>query len=219
MNLRVPAGELGLASEDRLAYRVGARTTTGLPRSAPVRHDRGGCCLYSGAVVSALEPVRRSSPLLARSSPCQPSSRRPCVTEPRRQFTCVHPSDLPLARFARMVRVCLGLHPSAVARFVTWRLQGSGTGLDTIQSRDNESRLLNLVQSRVATNLLRCFRPEQVAHLRFVTSGDPTPLFSLRENAIAKEPGLRYAERWRCVSRLGASVVVQTLSSFPRRGL
>ena len=70
LNLRVPAGELGLASEDRLAYRVCARTTTGLPRSAPVRHDRGGCCLYSGAVVSALEPVRRSSPLLARSSPC-----------------------------------------------------------------------------------------------------------------------------------------------------
>ena len=34
---------------------------------------------------------------------------------------------------------------------------------------------------------------------------DVTPLFSLRENAIAKEPGLRYAERWRCVSRLGCS--------------
>jgi hypothetical protein len=55
--------------------------------------------------------------------------------------------------------LCLGLHPSAVARFVTWRLQGSGTGVDTIQSRDNESRLLNLVQSRVATNLRRCVPP------------------------------------------------------------
>src|SRR5262249_28956372 len=32
-----------------------------------------------------------------------------------------------------------------------------------------------------------------------------TPLFSLRENAIAKEPGLRYPERWPCVSRLGCS--------------
>jgi hypothetical protein len=29
------------------------------------------------------------------------------------------------------------------------------------------------------------------------------PLFSLRENAIAKEPGPGYPERWRCVSRLG----------------
>ena len=172
LNLRVPAGELGRASEDRLAYRVCARTTTGLPRSAPVRHDRGGCCLYSGAVVSALEPVRRSSPLLARSSPFQPSYRRPYVTEPHRQFTCVHPSALPLARFARMVRVCLGLHPSAVARFVTWRLQGSGTGLDTIQSRDNESRLLNLVQSRVATNLRRCVRPTRVNHLGLRASVD-----------------------------------------------
>jgi hypothetical protein len=25
-------------------------------------------------------------------------------------------------------------------------------------------------------------------------------LFSLRENAIAKEPGLSYPERWRCVA-------------------
>ena len=34
---------------------------------------------------------------------------------------------------------------------------------------------------------------------------DVTPLFLLRENAIAKEPGLRYPERWPCVSRLGCS--------------
>jgi hypothetical protein len=33
-------------------------------------------------------------------------------------------------------------------------------------------------------------------------------LYSLRENAIAKEPGLSYPERWRCASRLGASMVV-----------
>jgi formylglycine-generating enzyme required for sulfatase activity len=34
-----------------------------------------------------------------------------------------------------------------------------------------------------------------------------TPLISLRENAIAKEPGSSYLEPWRCVSRLGASMV------------
>src|SRR5262249_5690237 len=45
---------------------------------------------------------------------------------------------------------------------------------------------------------------------------DGTPLFSLRENAIAKEPGLSYPEPWPCVSRLGASMVAQTLSSLPR---
>jgi hypothetical protein len=33
------------------------------------------------------------------------------------------------------------------------------------------------------------------------------PLFSLGENAIAKEPGSSYCELWRCVSRLGAPVV------------
>jgi hypothetical protein len=37
---------------------------------------------------------------------------------------------------------------------------------------------------------------------------DVTLLFSLRESAIAKEPGLGYSERWRCVSQLGASMVV-----------
>ena len=37
------------------------------------------------------------------------------------------------------------------------------------------------------------------------SSVERTPLFSLRENAIAKEPGLRYPERWPCVSRLGCS--------------
>ena len=31
------------------------------------------------------------------------------------------------------------------------------------------------------------------------TAVEVTPLFSLRENAIAKEPGLSYPERWRCV--------------------
>jgi bifunctional non-homologous end joining protein LigD len=45
---------------------------------------------------------------------------------------------------------------------------------------------------------------------------DVTPLFSLRENAIAQEPGSGYPERWRCVSRLGAPLVAQTPSSLPR---
>jgi hypothetical protein len=37
-------------------------------------------------------------------------------------------------------------------------------------------------------------------HVPFV---DVTVLFSLRENAIAKEPGSSYHKPWRCVSRLG----------------
>ena len=37
---------------------------------------------------------------------------------------------------------------------------------------------------------------------------DGTPLFSLRENPVAKEPGPSYPERWRCASWLGASLVL-----------
>ena len=36
--------------------------------------------------------------------------------------------------------------------------------------------------------------------LKLVPFVDVTGLFSLREHAIAKEPGLSYPERWRCVS-------------------
>ena len=36
--------------------------------------------------------------------------------------------------------------------------------------------------------------------LKLVPCVDVTPLFSLRENAIVKEPGLRYLECWRYVS-------------------
>jgi len=39
-----------------------------------------------------------------------------------------------------------------------------------------------------------------------------TQLFSLRENAIAKEPGSSYVKPWRCVSRLG--LLIGGLDSF-----
>ena len=45
---------------------------------------------------------------------------------------------------------------------------------------------------------------------------DVTPLSSLRENAIPKEPGVSYPERWWCVFWLGASMVAQAPSSLPR---
>jgi hypothetical protein len=43
---RVPAEELGLPSEDRQAYWPEGQTSSGLPRSASVRYNRGGCRLY-----------------------------------------------------------------------------------------------------------------------------------------------------------------------------
>jgi hypothetical protein len=54
-----------------------------------------------------------------------------------------------------MVPVCLGLHPSAVARFVTWRLQGLGTDWDTNRRRNHELRLLKLMRLRVAIDTER----------------------------------------------------------------
>ena len=42
-----------------------------------------------------------------------------------------------------------------------------------------------------------------------------TPIFSLRENAIAQEPGLSYPGCRLCVSRLGASIGGQAPSAFP----
>ena len=57
--------------------------------------------------------------------------------------------------------------------------------------------------------------PETAAAVAAIGS-NVTPLFSLRENAIAQEPGPSYPERWRCVSRLGAPLVAQTPSRLPR---
>ena len=77
--------------------------------------------------------------------------RRSSLTKPHQKFTCVYPSDLPFARRTWMVQALLGLHPSAVARFIAWRLQGLGTWLDTSQEHDNESCSLKLARLRVAS--------------------------------------------------------------------
>ena len=162
LDLHVPAVEFRLPSEDRRAYWTCAQTTTGLPRFVPVRCDRGGCFLYSGvAGVQMRGQGRRSlmagvfgSWLLThyRRKRINHRFRRSSLTEPQQKFTCVHPSDLPLARWTWMVQAPLGLHPSAVARFIAWRLQGLGTWLDTSQEHDNESCSLKLARLRVAVS-------------------------------------------------------------------
>ena len=67
----------------------------------------------------------------------------------------------------------------------------------------------SLIASKALDYVSRTMRwrcgPQQVALIDLLPSVEKTPLFSLRENAIAKEPGLRYPERWPCVSRLGCS--------------
>jgi hypothetical protein len=138
LDLHVPAVEFRLPSEDRRAYWTEVQTTTGLPRLTPVRCDRGGCFLYSGVLVSlhgtGAAPMPRQEQELLSSTQHRRRNhrfRRPSLTKPHQKFTRVHPSDLPLARLAWMVQAPLGLHPSALACFVAWHLQESGTYLDT----------------------------------------------------------------------------------------
>src|SRR5262245_43948814 len=45
--------------------------------------------------------------------------------------------------------------------------------------------------------------PRRLEGRRLATPVDVTQLFSLRKNAIAKEPGSSYFKPWLCVSRLG----------------
>ena len=55
-------------------------------------------------------------------------------------------------------------------------------------------------------NLLRWFGPPRTAAFGLRPSVERTSIFSLRENAIAQEPGSSYPESWRCASRLGALI-------------
>src|SRR6516225_6895553 len=64
-------------------------------------------------------------------------------------------------------------------------------------------------------NLRRRVGPPRAGHFGLRAHVNETPLFSLGENAIAKEPGSSYPERWRCVSRLGASMVAVAPSRHP----
>jgi len=138
------------------------RRSSGLLAEGP---DRNGVAMFRtretrrGRVPSVLRGLGvlggsgSGLPPLAQSSPWWSTIffRRPSVTQPQRRLTCVHPSRLSLARFLRMVRSRLGLHLPAVARFVTWRLRRSGTGLDTRQSHGNSAMTTHRVRLHVAT--------------------------------------------------------------------
>jgi hypothetical protein len=73
-------------------------------------------------------------------------------------------------------------------------------------SGEMRPRRICSVQYEVAPGMVAAYRRDDVLLILrsdtqlLIAPGDVTPLFSLRENAIAKEPGLSYPERWRCVS-------------------
>lgn len=98
-----PAGEFSLPHGRLTGLR---QTPTGLSRSALLRRDWGGCPLYSGTGVSQSGALRSLTFGATKSVAASPWStiavsadlRQPRITEPQRGFTCVHPSNLPLAR-------------------------------------------------------------------------------------------------------------------------
>src|SRR5205085_7892489 len=103
-----------------------------------VRCDWGGCSLYSGVKVSKRggigAPRSRSTHLASLTQYCRlcyPSFRQPSLTEPQKEFTCVHPSSLSLARFHWMAQCRLGLLPSASHGLVTFAGVKAGTDMDT----------------------------------------------------------------------------------------
>jgi len=102
----------------RSAYRAppGARTRTGLPRSAPARYDRAGCPLYPGD--GGARPGRMPCPAVAcrfpAASPCTPQPIPPAgllFTRHQRGFTRFTRPACPSPVVPRMGREPLGLSP------------------------------------------------------------------------------------------------------------
>ncbi len=106
----------GAGPSSRSAYRACARTRTGLPRSAPARHGRGGCPLYPGD--SGALPARcraRPSPAASQRPVPAPRCRIPPAglrfTRHQRGFTRFTRPACPSPVTHRMGRQVLGLSP------------------------------------------------------------------------------------------------------------
>jgi len=127
LGLRFPLGSSALLTSGLPADR---RTATGFPRSARKRYDRGGCHLYSGAVVSARDLISWSRPMAqyrrishlqattsinGASTMVQVSSSVRSSPSPARPYGSAWPWTFPLAQ----------------RRSVTRQPFGAGTSMDT----------------------------------------------------------------------------------------
>jgi hypothetical protein len=158
----LPAGELTFPRRPATGLQgtppvFGDQTPSGFPRSALLRCEWGGCSLCAGVFGV---PVRvhmgshtlfngtRSIVSLTQSLPSSLLTAPACfMTTPDQEFTCVHPSTLPLARCAREQALLGHLLPCS-RRPVTMTPVGWGTGLDT--SRGAFWAPLKLERPRVA---------------------------------------------------------------------
>ena len=120
----------------RLFLRAGLQP--GFPRSARVRHDRGGCPLCPGAVVSSRpdrnDPIgTRRFPAASPTTPLlHPIAGNPQSRDLNQGFTHVHPSGLPLARNPRMERGPFGFPPSSAPCRYQQRTSGRGPTTRTL---------------------------------------------------------------------------------------
>src|SRR5437660_12783456 len=105
--------------------------------------------------------------------------RRPRLTKPPRWFTCVHPSDLPLARLSRMARVGLGHFPLLCSGSLPTTPIGAGTVVDTQLGR-NHLLYHSSVRPRVARAGPFSAFPQQSFALR--SPQEAAPVLSGAEN-------------------------------------
>jgi hypothetical protein len=123
----------GVAPSSRSAYRApGARTRTGLSRSARTSCDRKGCPLNpgdDGAPAAATQIAGRRLPhrngmSLHPGTTCHHPGLN--VTRHQQGFTGVHPPGLPLTCNPRMARGSLGFPRSSAPRRYQQRTSGQG---------------------------------------------------------------------------------------------
>jgi hypothetical protein len=122
------------------AVGVGASSTPGSWCPRATRDP--GCSLAEGSLTSALDP------LIAVW--VSHRFRRPHLTEPRRRLTRVHPSDLPLARSARMARARLGHSPLLSSTPLPGHPLGWGLTRTLVRVQDSSPVTTPLERPRVA---------------------------------------------------------------------
>src|SRR5262245_7895860 len=154
----VPARDLGLPY-GRLTGHTRARTRTGFPRSAPARHDRGGCPLYPGDGGALLARCRaRPAPAASQRPVPAPRTRIPPAglrfTRHQRGFTRFTRQACPSPVTHRMGRQALGLSPVLRTPPLPAAHDRAGPGMSTRpELRDRHSRPSNpRVPSQGATS-------------------------------------------------------------------
>jgi hypothetical protein len=121
-----PAGEFAFLTVGLL---LGEQTSTGFPRSARSRRDRGGCLLYRGETWCPRRKLPSLRPTIGDRlslTDIGVSTAFADCHRPQHRFTLVHPSGLLLARVPLAVGYFLRRSPLLRTRRLPGTPQGSG---------------------------------------------------------------------------------------------